>query len=33
MRDIKYDTYYWQDDLIRLRAMTPEDWEEGFHNL
>lgn len=33
MKDIKYDTYYWQDNLVRLRAMVPEDWEEGFPNL
>jgi hypothetical protein len=33
MKDINYDTYYWLDDLVRLRAMDPEDWEDTFHNL
>ncbi|MTI94441.1 MAG: GNAT family N-acetyltransferase [Firmicutes bacterium] len=30
MNQINYDTYFWQDDLVRLRAMRPEDWEESF---
>ena len=30
MKPINYDNYYWQSDLVRLRAMREEDWEEGF---
>ncbi|TDX49149.1 GNAT family N-acetyltransferase [Orenia marismortui] len=33
MKDIKYKDYYWQNDLLRLRAMRPEDWEEHYYNL
>jgi RimJ/RimL family protein N-acetyltransferase len=33
MKKIKYDNYYWQNDLVRLRAMKPEDWEEHYYNL
>jgi RimJ/RimL family protein N-acetyltransferase len=32
MRDINYDTYYWQDDFVRLRAMEPGDWEISYEN-
>jgi len=33
MKEISYDNYYWQNDLVRLRAMQPEDWEHDFPNL
>ncbi|MGM0508576.1 MAG: GNAT family N-acetyltransferase [Fusobacteriota bacterium] len=29
---INYSKYYWQNKLVRLRAMKPEDWEGMFHN-
>jgi len=32
MKSICYDNYYWQNDLVRLRAMQPEDWEERYVN-
>lgn len=31
MQGINYDNYYWQNDLVRLRAMTPEDWQEAYY--
>jgi hypothetical protein len=31
MQEINYDNYYWQNDLVRLRAMTPEDWQEAYY--
>jgi RimJ/RimL family protein N-acetyltransferase len=33
LKAINYDNYYWQNDLVRLRAMKPEDWEIDFANL
>ncbi len=33
MKEIKYNNYYWQNDLVRLRAMQVEDWEEHYYNL
>ena len=30
MKPISYDNYYWQDGLVRLRALKEEDWEEGY---
>jgi len=30
MKPICYDNYYWQNDLVRLRAMQPEDWENHY---
>jgi len=27
MREIVYDNYYWQNDLVRLRPWSEEDWE------
>jgi len=30
MKPISYDKYYWQNDLVRLRAGTFEDWEEAY---
>ena len=32
MKAINYDNYYWQNNLVRLRAMQPEDWEEHYVN-
>lgn len=32
MNEINYKTYYWQNDRVRLRAMTPEDWEVHYLN-
>ncbi|HOO75139.1 MAG: GNAT family N-acetyltransferase [Thermotogae bacterium] len=32
MKNIKYDNYYWQNELVRLRAMEPKDWEEHYYN-
>jgi len=27
MREILYDDYFWQNELIRLRAWSVDDWE------
>ena len=32
MTPINYETYYWQNDLVRLRAMEEGDWEPHYHN-
>ena len=32
MKKINYENYYWQNDIVRLRAMEPEDWEEHYYN-
>lgn len=32
MKKINYMNYYWQNERVRLRAMTPEDWEEHYYN-
>ncbi len=32
MTSICYDNYFWQNGLVRLRAMLPEDWEERYYN-
>ena len=32
MREINYSTYFWQDDVIRLRAMESNDWESFYIN-
>lgn len=32
MRTINYNHYFWQDDQIRLRAMSLEDWESHYYN-
>jgi len=29
---INYDTYFWQNELIRLRAMSTDDWESYYNN-
>jgi RimJ/RimL family protein N-acetyltransferase len=33
MKKICFDNYYWQNNLVRLRAMQPEDWEIDFPSL
>lgn len=33
MNQICYDNYYWQNDLVRLRALIPEDWEYSLTDL
>ena len=33
MQPICYDNYYWQNDLVRLRAIRTEDWERAYYNL
>lgn len=30
MKEIDYSDYFWQDDLIRLRGIRPEDWEDDY---
>lgn len=30
--NINYENYYWQNNLIRLRAMEPSDWEMSYLN-
>jgi len=32
MKEISYDKYFWQNNLVRLRAMELEDWEGHFYN-
>ncbi len=32
MKNINFENYYWQNELVRLRAMEPEDWKEHFYN-
>ncbi len=32
MDDIDYSSYFWQDGLVRLRAMREEDWEQHYLN-
>lgn len=32
MRPIDYSNYFWQDKVVRLRAIQPEDWEDGYVN-
>jgi len=33
MKPISYDNYYWQNELVRLRAAKFEDWEEAYVNM
>lgn len=30
MRKIEYSNYFWQDEVVRLRAIQPEDWEGDY---
>lgn len=32
MKDIFYNNYFWQNDLVRLRAWSSDDWEWDYHN-
>jgi RimJ/RimL family protein N-acetyltransferase len=32
MRQIVYDKYFWQNELVRLRAMEESDWEDHHYN-
>ncbi|MDD5189674.1 MAG: GNAT family protein [Dehalococcoidales bacterium] len=32
MQPISYEKYYWQNELVRLRAISLEDWEADFPN-
>lgn len=32
MKEIVYDNYYWQNDLVRLRAWSEGDWEWDYYN-
>ncbi|MBW7455504.1 GNAT family N-acetyltransferase [Paenibacillus sepulcri] len=32
MREIQYESYFWQDEEIRLRGIEPEDWEGHYIN-
>ena len=32
MRGIIYDNYYWQNDLVRLRAWSTDDWKWDYYN-
>ncbi len=32
MKPISYEHYYWQNELVRLRALIFEDWEDGYPN-
>jgi len=33
MKPISYDKYYWQNELVRLRVLTFEDWEDAYVNM
>ncbi len=33
MKPISFDNYYWQNELVRLRASTYEDWEVTYPDL
>jgi RimJ/RimL family protein N-acetyltransferase len=32
MKPIRYDNYYWRNDLVSLRAVEEADWESGYYN-
>jgi RimJ/RimL family protein N-acetyltransferase len=32
MAEIDYSKYFWQNDLVRLRALRAEDWERSFQS-
>ena len=32
MKEILYDDYFWQNELIRLRAWSADDWEWDYYN-
>ncbi|WP_291584146.1 GNAT family N-acetyltransferase [Clostridium sp. UBA6640] len=31
MKEISYNNYYWQNDLVRLRAWSEDDWEWDYY--
>lgn len=31
MREINYQNYYWQNEIVRLRPLKTEDWEEQYY--
>ncbi len=33
MKPVSYDGYYWQNELVRLRAYAFEDWEQTYPDL
>jgi len=33
MKGVNYDSYYWQNDLVRLRASKPDDWEQHYYGM
>jgi RimJ/RimL family protein N-acetyltransferase len=33
VKPISYDNYYWQNELVRLRAWTAGDWEASYSSL
>ena len=33
MKPISYENYYWQNEVVRLRAGTFEDWEDAYVNM
>ena len=33
MKNIDYSKYYWQNNMIRLRPSTMDDWREPYYNL
>lgn len=32
MREINYENYYWQNELVRLRSIEHGDWEGSYYN-
>jgi hypothetical protein len=32
MKEIDYKDFFWQNDLVRLRPIKPEDWEAGYYS-
>ncbi len=32
MREINFENYFWNDDLVELRTMCEEDWEGYYYN-
>ena len=32
MKEINYDNYFWQNNLVRLRAIKEKDWKEHYYN-
>ena len=32
MRELNYESYYWQNDKVRLRSIEIDDWENHYYN-